>query len=607
MSGGLGHLKDPTFSIPMALDIFQGIQEMVDNFRIRNNPNTRALQNQGINQYNRLMGEAGSGAGIQNPFRDLSNYSRGQMTGQQDNILNPMMASLGSISPEASGASSFKMPDLSRALGDTSMYSQPYQTTAERTARDPNIAPTPPLENVGPTFGENIRNFFQGFFEQGTTSVPNTGLAVVHQGEAIIPRNQNPAALPPGQPGVPMAPPPIPAPPAAGMPPNKGLMVNPNTSFPAGQGLAPNTNLPAAGLNPNVMGMIQSQGNEQINQQLQGQRRALAEQASAQGNAFGGNLNNQMFEASMAANQQKTNLARDLAIEAENRRFADEMAKAQFGLNQQTALGQLGLSQQELALRDRLGTGQLDLDRNLGMGQLALQGELGRGSLGVEQQLANLQDFVGRGNLGIAQQQQNLAAELGRGELGLGRRQQDLAAELGRGQLALDRLLGTGGLNVQQQLANLQGELGRGQLGLDTQLGLGRLGIDRQLANLQGELGRGQLDIARQDQNFAQNQQFGEAQRQFNEQMALDRLLGQGQLGLGERGLGLQEQIHRNDVQFGQYDRSMDLLQALLGRQDTLAGTDAGANQGQEQFLQDYIDRLIGQSAGFPQTAGTGA
>jgi hypothetical protein len=48
-------------------------------------------------------------------------------------------------------------------------------------------------------------NFGMPQYAAGTTSVPATGMAMVHQGEAIIPADQNPAKQPPGVPGSPLA------------------------------------------------------------------------------------------------------------------------------------------------------------------------------------------------------------------------------------------------------------------------------------------------------------------------------------------------------------------------------------------------------------------
>lgn len=597
---GLDALKDPTFSLPLVIDSFRGVTELIDWFNNRNDPNVRQARNINIGNFNQLMNEAANG-GMQTPYGTLSEYSRRQMTGQQDNIINPFMQSLGTIGTGKPG--SFKMPDMSKVTGDLSMYDKPYQTTTERTIQA--TGKKPEMKPIGPSLGERARDWFVGLFENGTTSVPQTGLAVVHQGEAIIPAQQNPLAQPPGVQGQPLARNQMPSQqagaPAIPPPPQPPQMPQ--------VGIQPNQNLPSVGLNPQAIQMAQQRGNEQIQAQLQSQQRQAREQAAMQGNAFGGNLNAQMFEAQMGANQQQTNLARDLAIEAENRRFADAMAQAQFGLNQQTALGQLDLGRRELDLNRELGQGDLAL-RTRGQNQ---QYDLGTQELGLNRDRLGLDRYTAERQLGLQERGTALEEQLGRGRLGLDTRAQNLNEQLGRGQLdlqnrqfGLDSRLGLGQLGIQQQQANLQGELGRGQLDLDRSLGNRNASVQEQLARLQGELGRGQLGLDQQAQRFQQGTAFNEANRQFNVQQDLARQLGLGQLGIAGRGMDLQELIQQTDTEFGRYDRTNQLLQQILGRQDNMANTNTGANVAQEQYIRDIINGILGESS-LPNPVGAGA
>lgn len=602
MGSPLDALKDPTMSIPMLLDGMQGLYSLVDMIHQRNNPNTRLVQNIGIGSGNNLLNSARSGQGMENPFSRLSQYTGSQIA-NGGHTIDPFLGSLGSIGSGKPGQ--FKMPE-SPGFGDLSMYSTPYRTQLEQSAQNGNL-PTENFQPQGRGFIGQVQDFIHGLphLAVGTSSIPQEGPYYLHQGEAVIPAQQNPAAMPPGVPGPAMTPnagiqqagAPAALPPAPQMPPPQGA-----TSL----NMQPNTNLPQAGLNPQAIAQMQQRQHEQNAAQLAQQQRMIQEQAAQQGNAFGGNAKNEMFQARMGASQQDANSLRDLQIAGEDRRFGDQMATANFGLNQQLGLGGLEQGNQQLALQRELGLGNLGIAQQqantaqqgmqgqlgLGQGQLALQGDLGRGQLALGQGQLGLQTELGRGNLGLGQQQQNLAQTLGLGNLNLGNRQQSLAETMGQGQLGLG-----------QRSQTLQEQLGYGNLGLGERQQSLAENLGGRQQTLAEQMGQGNLALGQQEQQFQHGTAFNEGQRQFNVQSDLARQLGLGNLGVQQGQLDLGRLGQQTQTEFGQYDRGYQAYQDQQNRLDALAGVNTQANQGQEQSIQDIINRILG-SGSLPQPAG---
>lgn len=603
---GVGdYLKQPDLMIPAVLDSMTGLWELMDQIGLRNNPNLRNLRNIDISGANQLLGEARSGGGISTPFSGLNEYARGQI-GNTQNSANPFSASLGTIGSGKPGQ--FKMPEPAD-FGDTSMFDNPYRTLFERGATGPGAGTIEDFKPQGRGFLERAGDFLGNIlpkFEDGTTSVPRTGPAIVHQGEMIIPKNMNPMAQGPSQPmntmamRMPEIPPP--AQPAQAPPPAPMPAMQQGGSPPmlgTGVSMAPNNRLPAAGLNPQTQQLLMQRQQQTTGNQLMSQERRMREDAATMGNIGGGDLANQMFQARLAADTSNNNFGRDLAIEAENRRFSDGMAQAEFGLNQQMGLGGLDLQRQGLNLERELGQGRLALDRNTA-GQ---QFQLGQGQLGLGQDRLGLDRFATERELGLADRRLGLEEQLGRGGLDLQRQGLDLDRELGRGQLGLgrdslglERELGRGGLDLQRDNLNLERELGRGGLDLQRDLGTRNANVQQQLANQN-------YDLANRDMNFQQGTAFDESRRQFDEDARIRELIASGQISLGNRGYDLQERGMQTDTEFGQFDREYRNYWDNLNRQDSLAALLAQTNSGNEGFINDYLGRLFGQS-GLPTPAG---
>lgn len=594
-----GHLSDPTLSIPLITDTLSGLFELGDMIRMRNNPNLRNLQNIGTGNANTMLREARNGGAV-TPFSNMSEYTRRQI-GNSDNTFKPFADSLGGIGTGKPGK--FKLPDMSGGFGDVSMYDNPYQTSLDRTMSGPDGAGIQDFKPAGPGFIERAGDFLGNLlpkFETGVTSVPQTMPAVVHEGEMIVPAQMNPLAGSTPQPmaapnaglGAPAPLPPPPAPPA-----------------PAPVNMQPNMNLPQGGLNPQAQQLMMQRNNEQVNQQMLSQQRQLREKAATGGNIGGGDLQNQLFQSRLAADSNRNNFSRDLAITAEDRRFGDEMARADFGLRQQNTLGGLDLQRGDLDLRRQLGEGELSLanranDQQYGLGRDRL--DLDRYStergLGLQERSTALDERMGAGTLDLQNRSQRFDEQMGRGQLNLQNREFGLQDYLGRGQLGLqgraqtlDERMGTGALDLQNRQFNSQDYLGRGNLALD-----------QRNQQFNERMGQGSLDLERQNQNFQQNQQFGENRRQFDEDARIRELIASGQINLGNRGLDLQQLGQQTDTEFGQYDRQYQSFWDTLNRQDGLAGNNTQANQGSEDYIRQMLDRMFGQS-GLPQAAGSGA
>jgi hypothetical protein len=546
---GMGQLfEDPLLFFQSLIPTVSGIQESVEGLRMRNHPNLLAMYNDQIRQYNAARQEGWT------PLDNLRNYSQSQVA-QNPELMRSVMGLFG----ELGGGTNVPMPDFSGLAlpGVPAMDSRDMADMAPPGEALGEMRPSllgqiatgqKPIQNA-------IRNWFDNLlgksgeegvpsYQQGITSVPNNQMAILHQGEAVIPAQQNPAQLPPGVPGQPLQPA------QGGLPPVNNIA----------------NQLPAPGLNPQVQEQLLQRASETVSNQQTAQERNLRAQAAAGGLAGTGALDRRLFENQLNANAQRLGFERDLGIEAENRRFQDAMAQAQLGLEERLGMGQLGLGQQSLGLQRELGLGQL------GLGERAQQWAETSGAQQIElqRQQQALQELLGTGQLGIQERGQTLAEQLGMGQLGLQERQ-----------TALQELLGTGQLGIQE----------RGQT-LAEQLGLGQLGLAEQ--QQQFEQGTQFEEMQRQfQQTLAQQAQLG------NRGMDIQELLGQRGLDiqqlLGERGLDLQQGIHQDLFGLNTTQAAVNTLLQLLGRQDQLAGTEGGAAMGQDAWWREMQDRLAAQ------------
>jgi hypothetical protein len=741
------------------------IGQVMGRIRSQNDPNTIASQN-ALNQFaqQQVSGQYRPTQYAQQAARGVVDYAGGAL-----NSLGASYGGLGtSFQPPAqpqgfrlAPESSIPAPQIGNFNRETGQYDQPFELRPQQQGFIGRVLTEQPVRNW-------LRSLLDGkedkgkqipgipSYAVGTTSVPQTGLAQVHQGEAIVPREQNPMAQPPGQPGAPMKP--LPAPqkggflPAPTPPPQQqagfGLtrsdgtqagsatplnaaqagrtppqqqagfgqsaqapmmapdaawlqsaqnggqleanmaswqatLSNPNAppmlkqqaqmSLQAAQqfqgqqpqqqagGGGPMVNVnqsplqqqqaPQAGLNPAAQQAIMAQQSDLIAQQQLGAQRQLREQMGA--GMDSGLAQRLQFENMLNAGNTRTQAQRDLSIAAEDRRFNDQMAAANFGLNQQLGLGGLQLNRDNSLFEQQMGAAGL---RQQGQA-LALQGELGRGNLGVAQGQLNLADRAQQQGYGLALNDQMFGQGMQRDIFGLQQRDQALQEQLGMRGMNLSELqnaqqygLNTRGMGLQealgqsqmgntawqQQFANMQNQqqfglqqqqqqlaqmLGMGQLGLqqrdlDFQQNQGFNETQRQF-NLQQQLaqtlGLGQLGLAQRDQNFQQGQAFNETQRQFNVQQDLARQLGLGQLGLGQRqqdfaegaqfdlqrelatrGLNLEEELGRGRL-------GLDTTNSYYGQMNNLLGTILGGGQQDAAAGQQGLENLLaalGLSAG---------
>ncbi len=602
MSGGFEHLLDPLTGGGFLTSLLPMLMEMGQQRAMQSDPNLLALINNQVNDYNSVnaydpstgrfqagnpFGDAASGQGgafghdrSGNPLsaaQAFTRYGLEQVQGSQSN-LDQGRNNLSNLAAAAGGnvvaPGGFSL-DVPQGLDPGAVQGVDQSTRTPPTPLRQVQAPADPLGDFIGSIGRGFENFV-GSFAVGTTSVPRTGLAQVHQGEMIVPAEQNPLADGPPRPmAVRANQMPMPAPMQPGAPASTAGTAMPHS--PGGSPGAPQYMPMTPGLSPQVQQQLVSRGREGIDAQAAATMRQMRNSAPAGGG--GGALERRMFDAEIARGAQIANLQRDVGLEASNRQFTDTLAANNFELQKYLQSGQLGVSQGQLALQGELGRGQLaqgqdrlNLDRDLGMGQLgvsqgqlALQGELGRGQLGVSQgQLANdtylsrLQNDIQRGQLGQGQQSLNLQGELGRGQLSndtfLAQLQQEIQrGQLGQGQQSLDLqdFIQRGQLGQGQQQLDLQGEIQRGQLSQGNRALNMQQAMEGRRLNLDSEIQRGQLGV---QQGQLSNDTF---------LAQLQRELGLGQLGQGQQQLDLQGEIQRG--QLGQGQQQLD-LQGELGR-----------------------------------------
>ena len=212
MSGVIGALKDPLFSGNLLATILPLVMQFRDQQAQRNDPNLLALLNNMVGGYNQNMGydaesgrfgagnplgDPGSGYGGAfgrdsqgNPYSPVQGnvrYGLGQIAGSQG-ILDQMNANRAQV---AQGAGIAAPANLDMGIAALGLDPSAVQGTDQGARYKPE-----PLRPVGPAFGGSATTGgpFVGSVAVGVNSVPQTGLAQVHQGEAIVPAGMNPMA-----------------------------------------------------------------------------------------------------------------------------------------------------------------------------------------------------------------------------------------------------------------------------------------------------------------------------------------------------------------------------------------------------------------------------
>lgn len=620
MSFGLEHLMNPLVGGDFLASILGLIGQVRDQRDLRSDPNILGYINNRIGDYNAFnayqpstgqfnagspFGDAASGNGGAygqdrrgnplSPFQGNNRYNLSQLQGSQG-ALDTGLSNLTRAAEVAgvSGPSGFN-------LGVNRLGLDPggVQGVDQSTRRAPQ-----PMQDVRAP-DDWLSNLI-GSFAQGTTSIPQTGLALVHQGEAIVPREQNPLAQAPGVPGAPLAgggalspgqlpgsiqnrlggggaaPGSLPGggvPMGAPAPPQLGGAPMGAPAAPMGAPAAPPMT-PASpnyfnlspGLSPQVQQQLVNQGADGLNRSYAMLERDLRNQGPA-GN--GGVVDRRLFDARLAQSGQQADLRRDVGLAAADRQFNDSLAANEHFLNRYLGEGQLGLGREQLGLERELGLGRLGLDTELGRGQLGLERELGLGRLGLDTEL-------GRGQLGLGQQGLDLERELGLGQLGLGQGRLDLDTLLGQGGLANERR----GLDIQEMLG--QGGLANESRSLDIQQLLGQQGIDlERLLGLRGlevqnSLGQGGLANERRGQDI--QQLLG--QRGLD----LEQLLGIGNLRNDRYGLQTNRQLGQGQLDFTNRSFDADFSRGLAN--DAFNQYTWGASRNDALSQQDFQNQL---------------
>lgn len=515
--------------------------ELLQQFRLRNDPRLNALLNQYISRenYNRStggvygnasdgwnggMGRDGAGNAL-TPGASTARYMMSQVNSSGG------MQEEGNAARQALAAQYGVRLGAGPGLGEIPAL-DPNAVLGVAPGQRPVVAAVPSVETPRAQLEGRLASFLsrlgvgkpkgggkggvidvkatpvKGSYAVGTTSVPETGVYQLHAGEAVVPASMNPAA---NAPGIPML-----------------------QQLPQGQPVSM-----APGLNPQAQQQIINRGRESIDAQLAGANRTLRTNAAASGQLNSGALDRRMFDARLGALGAQSNLVRDVGIEAANRNFADTLAMNQFGEDKAAAerasqLQAYGLQQEgdlaraQLSQSERLALTQLAQERALAQGQQALTAR----GLGIQQQQTSNDLMVQLRNL--AQQGSTERARLAQErELTLG--SQGIQRELGRGQLSQQaaELAQQGRMEDARRL--LERELGLGQQGIQRELGLGGLDVERLRAANDFTLGQGQLGYQNRtfDANYGRdllNDATAQQQWNLNRNDALMRdLFGLGQ------------------------------------------------------------------------------
>ena len=480
-------------------------------------------------------------------------------------------------------------------------------------------------------------------YAQGTNYVPQTGPALLHQGEAVVPANQNPAnpnarAYPPGitrvAPGQGSPYRPTPAPPPAPAPP-QGPVTPPPSPTPGDPGswqtfgatstpqapAAPAA--PTAPAPPPVYPMSYTEwaaANPDTVQRLY--IPSMAYQAYEQAmQAMTGNTAPRPTQAPTAAPTPTTAPPPTPTATPTPNVAAPPVAAPAPGAPPSTAANDLMAQFQNMPpeLRQIFDQNQNVVQELLGMQgpltsgvqQQILSGVRDNRDAGLQTSLRQMQEELagrgmGTGNLADYMQFQGMMgrdADMANAERQLGtdsatanftgRLQALDAAQQNFGtlgglindqsRLGLDAYLGQGGLDVSNRGLDIQQLLGQGDIDLRRELGLG--GLD-----LQRELGLGGLDLQGQ-------------------QLDLQRLLGQGSLDLQGRQLDQSAQDALRQFQLAQAMQTYNMgmgnnqfnLAALLGFGGLLGDMSGQA----QQFDTDALNALIASYFGGNTNAGT--
>ncbi len=490
-----------------------------------------------------------------------------------------------------------------------------------------NPEATPWMQMLNSVGKNDLPRLIKGMpsYQNGTPYVPQTGPALLHRGEAVVPAAQNPAAQQ------------VQRPPTAMTPSTAVPATNPNTNQMRNNLLAQQLQTPQS-MGPQVQQQLYKAQADETDKMLQDQTRQIREDASARGMQNAGATDYLVNQARMNRANTLSAALGDIQARAAVQNFADRNSVANMALQHQMGLGSQDIQQQRLALQQELGRGGLGLQQELGRGELgikrqaqqlaeqlglgqlglsgraqtlseelgrgglSLQQELGRGELGLKSQAQTLAEQLGLGQLGVSQAAQALSEQLGLGQLGLGQRAQSLTEELGRGELELKSAAQT----LAEQLGYGQLGLGQQELGLKSELGRGQLGLGQQELGLKSELGRGQLGVSQSAQALAERLGLGELALKGQAQQ-LAEALGLGELGLSQQRFGLETELGRRGQtlqenlgygQLGISQQAQDLAQMLgignlgISQADQAFKERMGMGDAQMQYQQMLQDQF---------------
>lgn len=217
---------------------------------------------------------------------------------------------------------------------------------------------------------------FVGSFATGTPYVPQTGMAQVHQGEAIIPANQNPVN-------------------------NVQGYLNSNGPY-----------------NDQTVQSMMRRGQDQIDSAFSGSQRRLRDMAGAGQLSSGAYMGN-VQQGEMDRLKQLAGYARDVNIRAAEANQADLANRAQFQFGANTALADRDFAQQQF--------GQQVYNQNLGNAYNWLNASTGLANAGNQQNMGYLDSLLGQAQGGSqfpvsflqSAIQAQLAQLVGPGALGL--------------------------------------------------------------------------------------------------------------------------------------------------------------------------------------------
>ena len=619
MSMGLEHLLNPLVGFDMLSAFLPLFGNLGEQNRLQNDPNILAFLNNRIddynaqNAYNPETGQYNAGS----PYGDpASGFGGAFGHDSQGNPLSPMQAQTRDYAARRQNAQGNLDTAMAGFQGVADRYGltspQSFDLGIDPSGYDPTAVqgvdqsfrtPPTPMEHVAPQ--DDWFSQFLGSFAVGTSSVPRTGLAQVHQGEAIIPAEQNPNRLPPGVQGAAFAPEKtsMPAPPVF-QPPTPV-----QTGF--GGGAAPPripgrmdsfqpVNMPHGGQ------MVDSFEPLNMPQSMPQQNVLQPPPASAQQTVLSGTppapgmttpptgAAPAPLPAPAPAASNYLPLSPGLSPEVQQRiidQGRDELSRQTAGIQRgirDTAGGQSGVMGRRMFDAEIARSAEMaDLIRNTGIeaanrqftdslaaNQFELSKQLGLGGLGVQQGTLDLQRELGLGNLAnsargldiqqalgergldieqlLGQQGIDVQRELGLGNIQTEQRGQDIQQLLGQRGLDIEQLLGLGGLGIQQGGLDLQRQLGLGGLanearGLDIQqlLGLGNIETEQRGQDIQQLLGQRGLDI---------EQLLGLGG------LDLQRQLGLGSLANEARGLDIQQLLGLGNLELGQGRLALDEL-----------------------------------------------